>query len=663
MLLRRITVENVRSFLDRTELTLEGPISILIGPNGGGKTNLLDIGVILLRRYLFASMYPAHAPTPEQEDRYEFRQNDALNAMMLEPHSNGVGKPQRVEVEIEVTARDRDNMVAMKNEAVELNKKAQKKYFNLQIQRAAQWQVDQISPGMRFTYCWIPNALQASEGVAAQFREYMNNFEVDSLLRAEFEVAALSTPMIYLPVSRSVQGFHSRVELAGYNDFEQKRQTDASISRTAGSIVPLAIGRLAQKFRLLLEKDAGDARKLFKNDPNLRELTKLLGELGYEWELETINPLKNSFDIRLKKQGSSFLVGAASSGERELLTYLFAIFSLNVRDALIVVDEPELHLHPQWQKTLLALFVRLANSTGNQFLLATHSPTFVSPESIEYVSRVFSRNQQSHILRLPKTNLPDAKHLLQIVNSQNNEGIFFADEVVLVEGLSDRIFFEALLDGFGRGTTYKSTVEVISVGGKYLFKAYEELLSACQVPYSIIADLDYIEEIGSDDIKGLLKVDEAEIKKDVIDNIKSNDGTALVARIDEAMATGSWDDAQATWTYIKSRRKKLRADLKEPEKEALQQFILGRRAERIYLLKEGTLEAYLPEGCRGKDIDKLIRFIAGPDFWSELSPDAQKELDEIARLLLPDAAKPALVPKSSVPWYLRRKGQGARVNA
>jgi putative ATP-dependent endonuclease of OLD family len=423
MFLRRVAIENVRSFLDRTELALEGPISIFIGPNGRGKTNLLDISVILLRRYLFASMYPVNVPTAEQPERYEFRHNDALNQMVLEPHSSAIGKPQRVEVEIEVTERDCANMLAMKNEAIELNKKAQKKYVNLQIQQAANWQVDKIVPGDRFAYCWTENNLQSSEGSAAQFKQYMNNFEIDSMLRAEFEVATLSTPMLYLPVSRSIQGLQSRIELAGYNDYEQKRQTDAFISRSTNSIVPLAIGRLAQKFRLLLEK-GGNARDTFKKDPSLQGLTKFLVQLGYEWELETINPLKNSYDIRLKKQGSSFHIGAASSGERELLTYLFAIFALNVRDALIVVDEPELHLHPQWQKTLFSLFVDLASSTGNQFLLATHSPTFVSPESIQCVSRVFSRNQHSNILRLPTTDLPNAKHLLQMVNSQNNEGIF-----------------------------------------------------------------------------------------------------------------------------------------------------------------------------------------------------------------------------------------------
>lgn len=55
MLLKKITIENVRSFLDRREMDFDGPISIIIGPNGGGKTNLLDVVNTMLRRYLFAT--------------------------------------------------------------------------------------------------------------------------------------------------------------------------------------------------------------------------------------------------------------------------------------------------------------------------------------------------------------------------------------------------------------------------------------------------------------------------------------------------------------------------------------------------------------------------------------------------------------------------------
>lgn len=131
MLVRRVAIENVRSFLDRAELLVDGPVTIVIGPNGGGKTNLLDTIVVMLRRYLFASMYAVHAPRPEQQNRYEFRQNDALNNMLLERHSVSASNClQLVEIEVEVTEKDLENMRSMQADAKGLTELAGKKYVN-----------------------------------------------------------------------------------------------------------------------------------------------------------------------------------------------------------------------------------------------------------------------------------------------------------------------------------------------------------------------------------------------------------------------------------------------------------------------------------------------------------------------------------------------------
>ncbi len=634
MLLRKVAVENVRSFLDRAELVLDGPISILIGPNGGGKTNLLDTIVVMLRRYLLASRYPHHAPTPENQDRYEFRHNDVLNNMLLEKHTEGRDRPQIVEVEVQITERDVDNMRKMQRDAQELDKQAAKKYTNLQLRQTSQsWKLDGLHVGQRLKYTLRDGSLQAHvDEPSKTFFEYLQLFEIDTKLRDEFELAPLTTPMVYLPVNRSANGFQSSIQLANFNEFEQKRQTDAVLSNSNSPIIALAIGRLAQKYRLLLEKDQGTAAKEFHEDANLLELTKLLLGLGYEWNLVSTNPLKNQYDIQLKKQGSSFFVGRASSGEREILTYLFAIFALNVRNALIVVDEPELHLHPKWQTVLLRMFKTLATATGNQFLLATHAPAFVSPESIQYVSRVFSDEQKSRIVRLNTPDLPDARHLFNIVNSQNNERIFFADRVVLVEGLSDRIFFEAVIAR--RPASPPKVTELVDVGGKGFFAAYSQLLKACGVPFSIIADLDYVEEIGTPEVKSLLELDAKEIKKDVVENVKSMDGQALAARIDEAMATGKWDDASDIWHYIKTRHRMLSANLSRPQRDILDAFIQDKRAEEIYLLRKGALEDYLPEGHRSKDLNKLIEFLSDKNFWDRLPEDARNELDELIALVV-----------------------------
>jgi putative ATP-dependent endonuclease of the OLD family len=635
MLLRRVAIENVRSFLEKRELLLEGGISILIGPNGGGKTNLLDAIVIMLRRHLFASMYAVHSPTAEQPGRYEFRVNDALNQLILDKHSAGANLPQILEVELEVSRSDVESMRVIMVNAETMEALARYKYVNLKYNATKHWDLNVIREGGRFIYRLENGKLVHGEDTISSkhFLEFLQLYEIDSQLRDEFGLAQLSTPMIYLPVNRTASALTSTVELAGYNKFEQKRQSDIAISRTSFSLVPLAIGRLAQKHRMLLEQDTGRAQAEFDADPNVIELRNALRELGYEWELVGTEPLKNAYDVRLTKQGKSFMVSRASSGERELLTYLFSIYALNVRDALVVVDEPELHLHPKWQAMLLGLFRRLSEQTGNQFLLATHSPTFVSPSSIQFVSRVYSEGQSSNIIRLNRDDLPDAKHFFNIVNSHNNERVFFADKVLLVEGLSDRIFAEAYL-GCGEIERPKGILEVVSVGGKGMIPAYQRLLGACSVDYSILADLDYIEQIGPEHLKALFVIDEKEIVEDVLESEKSKDGTSLVSAIDRALTSGNWDEARDIWAYIKSRRRRLKPFLSDEEEQRLSEFVSEKRKEGVYLLRYGSLEDYLPAGVRGKDMEKLIRFLAQDEFVSHLPIAPRTDIELIFRAVV-----------------------------
>lgn len=635
MLLRRISVENVRSFLDRTDLVLDGHISILIGPNGGGKTNLLDSVVIMLRRHLFASMYAVHVPTPEQPQRYEFRQNDMLNNLLLEKHSAAPHSPQVVEIEIEITSRDLAGMQTIKDGAAEIIQLAANKYVNLRHQNAAAWDTTGVLPGQRVVYILRDGALQYGDPASSfsqHFLQYLQLFEADSQLRDEYGLSQISWPMVYLPVNRSANIIQSSIELAGYNAYETKRQSDASTSRTQFTLAQIAIARLAQRYRTLLERDNGAAATDFRSDKGLVELTSALSKLGYSWSLVCTDPLRNAYDVQLTKQGSTFLISRASSGERELLTYLFTIFALNVRDALIVVDEPELHLHPKWQNILLQLFVDLAVSTGNQFLLATHSPMFVSPSSVNYVSRVYTDQQRSRIARLEVNSLPDGRHLINTVNSQNNERIFFSDKVLLVEGLSDLIFFEAALQATG-GVQDGTILEVVSVGGKGLFPAYEQLLKATGTKYAIIADLDYTEQVASSEVKTLFVQASDKIKRDVLDNPGSKDAAALVAAVDHALQTGSWDEAGDVWCYIKARHQRLQPSLTDEQREVLHKFITSKESEGVFILQRGALEAYLPEGYRRKDIDKLIRLTKDPAFWSKLPAEPRTEVESILRAI------------------------------
>ncbi|MFN8351883.1 MAG: ATP-binding protein [Flavobacteriales bacterium] len=59
-----------------------------------------------------------------------------------------------------------------------------------------------------------------------------------------------------------------------------------------------------------------------------------------------------------------------SAGEKQMLSFI--CYNTFVQGSVIFIDEPELSLHPDWQRTLVPIL--LEQGSGNQFFMATHSP-------------------------------------------------------------------------------------------------------------------------------------------------------------------------------------------------------------------------------------------------------------------------------------------------
>lgn len=630
MKLRRVTLTNVRSFLEKQELIIDGDISIIIGPNGGGKTNLLDTVTTIIRRHILKSIAVQPNNTADQITTFNLQYNDLLNQGALERHTESPHSDQVIEIELEVTNRDIENMALIRKDAHIITGKTQNEYSGLSINNASKWDLSLVKANQRHIFTIRNNILEDNDNKAANiFREYLEIYEVDNLLRNKLDYEKPSTPFIFFPVNRASSGFQTRISLASFNEFESKRVIDGINSRYMVDIVNLAVGVLALKFRNLLEEDNGDAKNNFTSAPEIKMMTEILLDLGYKWEIKCTNTSNNTYDIELEKQGTKFLASQASSGEKELFTYVFSIFALNVRDALIIVDEPELHLHPQWQQTLLNLFVRLSKETGNQFLLTTHSPAFVSPSSIQYVSRIYSDSQKSKIVNLQSANTSlQPKHIFSIINSQNNEKMFFAEKVVLVEGISDRIFFEAVFNYLASKLDCEITYEIINVGGKHFFKHYATILNEFKVPYAIIADRDYLKQIGTPEIKSLFSQDKAGVITNVIESPVSKDRVSFFDELDSAIKSGNLVNLQTQWQYIKDRYYKIPTTLEEQEEALILKFIKSQYNSFVFLLRLGDLEDYLPTDCRKKNTDILIKYIQ-TDFWQTLPSHSQIEFEEI----------------------------------
>ncbi|OWK36797.1 hypothetical protein FRUB_09360 [Fimbriiglobus ruber] len=79
------------------------------------------------------------------------------------------------------------------------------------------------------------------------------------------------------------------------------------------------------------------------------------------------------FDVFLSsKNGRKIPVDALSSGQLELFGLFGVLMLEKFTDGIVVIDEPELHLDPQWHALMVRAIRRFFPSA--QLLVATHSP-------------------------------------------------------------------------------------------------------------------------------------------------------------------------------------------------------------------------------------------------------------------------------------------------
>ena len=76
-----------------------------------------------------------------------------------------------------------------------------------------------------------------------------------------------------------------------------------------------------------------------------------------------------------KYLGKEFDITGLSSGEKQLFLRALSLKFLDVNNSVILIDEPEISLHPQWQRKIIDVYKSIGEN--NQLIIATHSPHIV----------------------------------------------------------------------------------------------------------------------------------------------------------------------------------------------------------------------------------------------------------------------------------------------
>jgi putative ATP-dependent endonuclease of OLD family len=130
---------------------------------------------------------------------------------------------------------------------------------------------------------------------------------------------------------------------------------------------------------------------------------------------------------------------------------------------LLLIEEPEAHLHAQRQLRVMKSLQDQAKEEGIQIIITTHSPNLAS--AIKLVSIVVIRNGRAFPMAEGETDLESSDYrFLERFLDVTKANLFSARGVLIVEGDAENILLPTLANLLGRDFT-EHGVSIVNVGG------------------------------------------------------------------------------------------------------------------------------------------------------------------------------------------------------
>ena len=96
--------------------------------------------------------------------------------------------------------------------------------------------------------------------------------------------------------------------------------------------------------------------------------------------------IRTENEIRFSQIGETLLPYKLSSGEKQMLVILLTVLVEDQQPYVLLMDEPEVSLHIEWQKQLISLILEL--NPNVQIILTTHSPAVIMSGWMDKVTEV-----------------------------------------------------------------------------------------------------------------------------------------------------------------------------------------------------------------------------------------------------------------------------------
>lgn len=294
-------------------------------------------------------------------------------------------------------------------------------------------------------------------------------------LRAKSDAYGIQKPIteiyknkcFYIPVLRGIENFDSyfdKTSLTPLNDALLNKKQWRAVDNYANNSKQIYQNKISVAYGIdkscvfTAENLYEEIRDKLLGEESRRQQVKdfqdFISETFYGGDGFTIIPRQQKNAQEITKEFLSVKIGQSperpiydlGDGIKQMITILYKVFERKDDEAIFFIEEPEINLHPGYQRKLMQI-LQSDTFSKHQFFIVTHSSHIIESSLANTkisIYKTINLNKKNSQFKIIKTTNHDLE-ILELLGISNGS-VFMANCLIFVEGISDKIIIQKYLE-------------------------------------------------------------------------------------------------------------------------------------------------------------------------------------------------------------------------